>query len=283
LRLPGWHVRGITRNPSSPAAQALIAEGAEVVKADLDDKRSLFGPFEGANVIFSNTDFFAPFFAALGSGDPSPATTASNSEVTHGVNIAEAAAQPLVLKTLEHFIYSSLSDAEKWSGGKINDVYHFNCKAETIRQMESRFPEVTAKMSTLQMGHYVTNWKHHPSIAPQKQADGSFVVEKPSSTKEVIPFVFPQKDTGVFVHALVEMPPGKCLQGVSEYMTWPEWTKLWGDILGVTAVYQEIGEEEFMVGAPDLMRKEIWAGFRYAADFGYTGGDPDVLSVGQVS
>jgi uncharacterized protein YbjT (DUF2867 family) len=168
LRLPGWHVQGITRNSSSPAAQALIAKGAEVVKADLDDKHSLFGPSEGANVIFSNTDFFAPFYTALGSGDPSPATVASNSEVTHGVNIAEAAAQPLVLETLERFIYLSLSDAQKWSCGNINSVYHFNCKAETIRQMESRFPDVTAKMSTLQMVHYVTNWKHRISIASQK-------------------------------------------------------------------------------------------------------------------
>jgi hypothetical protein len=108
-------------------------------------------------------------------------------------------------------------------------------------------------------------------------------VEKPSSTEELIPFVFPHKDTGAFVHVLAEMTPEKCLQGVSEYMTWSEWTKLWEDTLGVTAVYKEVGKEEFMVGASDLMRKEIWAGFRYAAEFGYTGGDPDVLGVDQVN
>ncbi|KAF2002615.1 NAD(P)-binding protein [Amniculicola lignicola CBS 123094] len=281
LSLPGWKVRGISRNASSPAAQALTAKGVEIIEADVNDKASLFAPFEGANVIFSNTDFFAPFFAALG-GESDPAIVAFDIEVAQGLNIAEAASQPVVLQTLEHFIYSSLSDAKKWSGGKFTDVYHFDSKAETIRQMESRFPKLATKMSFLQVGHYITNWKHHPTLGPQKQSDGSFLVARHSSVDEVTPFVVANKDTGPFVHALVEMPPGKSVHCVSEYMTWPEWTALWGEVLGVKAVYKQIGESECLLGAPEPMRKELWAAFAYTAEFGYTGGDPDVLSADQL-
>ena len=53
-----YRVRGITRNPDSPAAQKLAAQGIEVVKADLDDVDSLIKAFEGANVIFSVTNYW---------------------------------------------------------------------------------------------------------------------------------------------------------------------------------------------------------------------------------
>jgi hypothetical protein len=47
--------------------------------------------------------------------------------------------------------------------------------------------------------------------------------------------VVPQRDTGPFVKALVDVPPGKDLLVVSQNMTSPEWMTLWGDILGVKA------------------------------------------------
>jgi hypothetical protein len=50
----------------------------------------------------------------------------------------------------------------------------------------------------------------------------------------------------------------------------------------VKAVYKEIGEERFLAGAPVLLKDEILPGFKYAAEFGFTGGDPDVLQVYQV-
>jgi uncharacterized protein YbjT (DUF2867 family) len=62
LQDPNYRVRGITRNPASPAAQKLAAQGAEIVKADLDDAKSLEAAFSGANLIFSVTNYWEPFF-----------------------------------------------------------------------------------------------------------------------------------------------------------------------------------------------------------------------------
>lgn len=59
---PNYRIRGITRNPSSPKAKQWEGKGVEIVEADLDDVKSLEKAFEGANLIFSVTDYWEPFF-----------------------------------------------------------------------------------------------------------------------------------------------------------------------------------------------------------------------------
>ncbi|KAF4631244.1 hypothetical protein G7Y89_g6884 [Cudoniella acicularis] len=287
LPLPSWHVRGITRNPSSKAAQALATKGVEIVKGDIDDKDSLIPAFEGANVIFSNTDFFLHLRSALTSpGDDNSGRTpneyAYDREVEQGINISAAAAEPTVLKTLERFVLSSLSDATKWSKEKYTTVYHFDSKAEMIRVTRARFPEIAARMSTVQIGHYVSNWKAFPTMAPRKQADGSFLTLRPVTPDAVIPFVVTQKDTGAFVKALVDLPPGKDLHGVSQFMTWPEWMELWGEILGVKAGFRQVEVDEFFSGVPEPLKRELADAYDYMEEFGYTGGDPDVIAPDQL-
>jgi uncharacterized protein YbjT (DUF2867 family) len=61
LSLSTWHVRCLTRNPSSSAAQTLSGVGAEVVQGDLSDPPSLTRAFDSANAIFANTDFWATY------------------------------------------------------------------------------------------------------------------------------------------------------------------------------------------------------------------------------
>jgi uncharacterized protein YbjT (DUF2867 family) len=62
LKDPNYHVRGLTRNPASPAAQKLALQGVDIVQADLDDAESLIPAFTGAQVIFSVTNYWEPFF-----------------------------------------------------------------------------------------------------------------------------------------------------------------------------------------------------------------------------
>ncbi len=83
-----------------------------------------------------------------------PNKYAFDREVEQGINIAEVAASPTALKTLKRFVLSSLSDARKWSHGKYTYVYHNDANAEIIRTVQTRFPELAAQMSTVQIGHY---------------------------------------------------------------------------------------------------------------------------------
>ncbi|KAI9660352.1 MAG: hypothetical protein M1821_009702 [Bathelium mastoideum] len=286
LHLTQWRVRGITRNPSSPAAQALTAKGVEIVKGDLDDKQTLFPAFDGATAIFSNTDFSGYLQAGLLSKDilqgRSPNKYAFDREVEQGINIAEAAALPNTLKTLERFIFSSLSDARKWSHGKYARVYHFDSKAEIIRTIQTRFSDLAARMSTVQIGSYVRNWQMLPPLVPQKQSDGSFLVQRTSAPEYKVPFAVAHADTGSFVKALVDLPPGKNLLGVSESMSWPEWTRLWGDVLGVKATFKQVSADDFFRDVPGPLRDDLAEGFAYVEEFGHTGGDPEVMTTEQL-
>ena len=154
-----YKLRGITRNTSSPASQALTAKGVEMVSANLDDTASLVQAFEGANAIFTVTDFWHPFY------DPAQRekAAAANKHITvftyeyelqQGKNIFDAAAQ---IPTLGRVIFSSLSDATKWSDGKYPNVYHFISKAHAEEYAKKQHPEVWKKTSVIQVGFYLSN------------------------------------------------------------------------------------------------------------------------------
>ena len=62
LKEPGWKVRALTRDTSSTKSQALAAQGAEVVQANIDTPETLSAAFVGANAIFAVSDFWVQYF-----------------------------------------------------------------------------------------------------------------------------------------------------------------------------------------------------------------------------
>lgn len=59
LRHPDqYHVRCLTRNPSSDKAKALSDQGAELVQADLTVPSTLPEAFQGVWGVFAVTDFY---------------------------------------------------------------------------------------------------------------------------------------------------------------------------------------------------------------------------------
>ena len=156
---PGWKVRGISRDPSK--AQSWTARGVEVVKADLNDTESLIAAFKGANAIFSNTDFWAQFYNPATREILKPGQSINeycyDLELQQGKNVADAAA---TVEGLDRFIISGLCDAKKLSKGKYTGVYHFDSKAKAVEYIREKYPELAAKMSIVQIGSYMSNWKH---------------------------------------------------------------------------------------------------------------------------
>jgi hypothetical protein len=168
LQDPSYRVRGITRNPASPAAQKLAAQGAEIVKADLDDAKSLEAAFSGANLIFSVTNYWEPFFRPDCRQKASEAGIscrkyAYDVEAQQGRNIADSAA--LTVDTLDHngFIASTLSHAGKCSNGRYKELYHFDAKADIFPDyVQEKHPKLAAKMSCLQTGYFTSSYKFAP-------------------------------------------------------------------------------------------------------------------------
>ncbi|QIY76307.1 NmrA/HSCARG family protein [Streptomyces sp. RLB1-33] len=85
----GWRVRALVRDGRTPAAAALAAAGAELVRADLDDRASLDSAVHGAYGVYS-------------------VQSANGNEIAQGRNVADAAAAAGV----QHLVYSSVGGVE---------------------------------------------------------------------------------------------------------------------------------------------------------------------------
>jgi len=90
LMAAGWHVRALSRDRNSPAAQALREAGAEVVQGDNDDRASLKAAMRSIYGVFSIQ--FANY----------------DDEVRQGKNVAEVAKDASV----QHFVYASTGGAQ---------------------------------------------------------------------------------------------------------------------------------------------------------------------------
>lgn len=98
LLADGWHVRALTRDPSSISAGRLAAAGAELASGDLDDPATLEVAAEGAHGIFS--------VQAGALGNPS---VPFEVELRRGRNVAEAARRAEV----SHLVYSSVAGLDR--------------------------------------------------------------------------------------------------------------------------------------------------------------------------
>jgi len=139
----GWQVRALTRDPSSEASKALAAKGVELVKGDLSNKQDVLEALKGAY----------GFFAV------SPMQVWS-SEAEVGKLMVDAAKEAGV----QHFIWSTLPNAEKITGGKI-DVPHFTNKAI----VEDHARQSGLRASFVAAAFYYQNFKN---FFPPKEENG---------------------------------------------------------------------------------------------------------------
>ncbi|MCJ1479474.1 hypothetical protein MMC13_008160 [Lambiella insularis] len=272
----GWTVRGITRNPDK--AQSWVDKGVEVVKADLDDEESLVAAFQGAHAIFVVTDFWAHLSNPATPALLKPGQTINEycyeKELQQGKNSADAAA---TIDGLERFIVSAVCNTKKWSKGKYTGIYHFDSKAEVVEYIQDKHPKLAAKMSVVQIGVYMNNWKM--GLKPTKQADGSYRLAGVGSGKKPLPHFHTSKDTGYVVRAALQTPPGKNILAVGSMLSWADYLKVWCEVNKVPfGGYDEIPIDVFekYIPVPGFGR-ELGEMFLFMDEFGYDGGDPSVV------
>ena len=256
-----------------------------MVQADLDDPATILPAFKGAHAIYSITDFWQ-FYKPANASKLKPGQKmnefAYDCEIQQGKSIAIAAAQ---VETLERFVCSSLSNAKKWSRGIYSCVYHFDSKAAIVEYIHDNLPALAKKMSVIQIGLYATHWQGLPFAAPQKQPDGTFVLSLSADPDKPMPMLDSRRDTGHFVRALVQLPPGKNLLAYGSMISWSAYMALWAKTLGLPGgSYRQLTTEEVIevAGDPDLGR-EVAEGWKYQGEFGYDGGDPSVVHPKDVS
>jgi uncharacterized protein YbjT (DUF2867 family) len=164
-------VRAVTRDPGSDRAKALGAQGAEVVKADLDDPASVQRAFTGAYGAYCLTNFWEHFSA--------------EKETAQAKTMAEAAAAG----GIQHAIWSTFEDTRQHMAledrrmptlqGKYK-VPHFDAKAEANKF----FTDLGVPTTFLLTSGY---WENLIAFGwgPQKGPDGKLYVLFPIGEKKI--------------------------------------------------------------------------------------------------
>ncbi|EOO02418.1 putative -like family protein [Phaeoacremonium minimum UCRPA7] len=278
LKTPGWRVRGVTRNPSSAAAKEWEAKGVEIVPGDLNNTESLAEAFQGADAIFGVTDFWTSF------KDPASQTKKKADqnilqycfevERQQGINLADAAA---TVPNLSRFVLSSMADANKWSKGKFNELYHMDSKAQAADYAKS-LPALKSKFSQVQAPiYYNLLWEWGLPTTPKRQADGTYRIQGVGPADAPIPFGDVRKDFGYLVKAAVEGEPDLNIFAVGEELSWNQYLKTWCESQNVPfGGYDEVAYDDFTVILPGGLGHEFGQNVLFAIEFGYDGSDPSV-------
>ena len=146
-----FKIRGVTRSVDSPAALALQGKGVEMVSGNVKEPSSLSQAFDGADAAFVVVNFWDPEIGK------------KEGELTNA--IFDQAKKSRV----KHVIFSSLANADKVSGGKIN-VPHFTLKAQSWEYLQTLGIEA---VTCVEPAAYYSNW--FTFFKPTEAEDGFLV------------------------------------------------------------------------------------------------------------
>ncbi|KAL1681154.1 hypothetical protein EV122DRAFT_288197 [Schizophyllum commune] len=249
-------VRAVTRDVSKPSAKALVAKGAEVVSANLDDKESLRTAIKGSYGVFAVTNFWEYI-----DGDR---------EIAQGKNIADVCKE----ENVQHTIWSSVLNVTKLSKGVLSKVAHFDSKAT----IEEYFRDLGIPATYFLAGFYMSNF---PGQMLSASPDGKWTLALPMPDDAPIPLFAAELDTGKFVKAIFlkrEETLGKRVYGATAYTTPIQIVDGFKKVFGKDAVYKrQTGEEHKATlagyGYPEAIQEELLQNMRLVYEFGYYGGD----------
>ncbi len=236
-------VRALTRNPDAEIAKEFASYGAEVVKADVDDRDSMRNAFEGAYGAFCVTFFWAHF---------SP-----EREMAEARMMAELAKE----KSLRHVIWSTLEDTRKWvplSGNRMPTlqgkykVPHLDGKGES----DAYFRELGVPTTFLLTSFYWDNFINF-GMGPQRGPDGKLAITMPMGDKK-LPCIAAE-DIGKCSYGIFKKGDetlGKTIGISGEHLTGGEMAAEFSRALGQEVLYNSISPEVFrglgFPGADDL-------------------------------
>jgi uncharacterized protein YbjT (DUF2867 family) len=246
-----YKVRGITRDPSKPAAQALQEKGVEVMEGDADDKDSLKQVMKGAHTVFG--------FTATVYDDQT-----KSREIAQGKALADAA----VVAGVQYFIYSSLPHVGKISGGKYQHVEQFDSKAE----VEEYIRTLPIKSAFFEPGSFMQNFGG--MMAPHPIGDGTYTISNVVTPQTQLPLIEAAADTGKYVAAILAEPEkyeGKVLSAATKLYSFEDIVQTISKVTGKTVKYNQLPESAFRGFLPPAAADSLIEMLFYFQDFGYYG------------
>ncbi|NXI61984.1 NMRL1 protein, partial [Anseranas semipalmata] len=234
-------VRAVTRSPRKKEAARLRQRGAEVVKADQDDERTLELALAGAYGAFVVTDFWEH--------------CSKEKEIVQGKRLADLSKR----LGLRHVVYSGLENVKQLTGGCL-EVPHFDGKGV----VEEYFQAVGVPTTTIRLPCYFENFLSvfKPERAPQGDA---FVLALPMGDTPMDGMAV--EDVGPVVLSLLKSPEeyiGRVIGLSTGKLTVAEYAAAFSQQTGRTVEASKISPEEYeKLGFPGA--KELAAMFRFYA------------------
>ncbi|KAL5341026.1 nmrA family transcriptional regulator [Aspergillus crustosus] len=261
-----FHVKAVTRDTSKPAAIALAELGAEIIKADMEDKDSLRVALRDAYGVFlvtlmQNFDY--------------------EKETTTGFNVADIAKETGV----KHLVWSSLPYISKISKGKYPGVVHFDGKAVVDEHIRS----LGVPHTIIHVGTYINFLLG--SFAPVSTDPPAYALSfpKPASLDTELPLIDAAADVGKFVKAIFLKPEvslGQQYNGAYKFITIRDFVET-VKAHGVDVKFQTVEKEEFKaglaaVGLPEFFQEDVAQVLQFAGDHGFRVASGEVEKIQQL-
>ena len=229
LLAAGHKIRALTRNPDSPAAQALAAKGAEVVKGDYEDEASVKAALAGAWGAFAVQNTWE---------------AGVEGEERQGKRFAELAKEAGV----QHFVYTSVASAHRNTG-----IPHFDNKfrvEETVRGLG--FPSFTIVRPVYFMENITSPW-----VLPGLQEGNLAVALEPGTSVQMISV----KDIGEYGRWAFENHEalnGRALDIAGDSTTMPDAAKTIADAAGRPIQFYKVPIEDVRSFSDDFAIMLEW-------------------------
>ncbi|KAL2810058.1 nmrA family transcriptional regulator [Aspergillus granulosus] len=249
-----FHVRAVTRNPSKAAAVALAGLGAELVKAEMEDKDSIRAALKDAYGVFLVTNMVEHM-------DPT-------AETRQGKNVADICKETGV----KHLIWSSLPHISKISNGKYTAALHFDGKAyvdEHIRALG--IPHTIVRLGTY------TNFIIE-SLVPLSDNPPSYGLffPNPMSEDSELPLIDPAADVGKFVKAILKTPEEALGREFNLGERYYSIAEIIGIVKknGIDVTFNALPQEIFKAGlaekgAPEFFREGLVQIIQFGVEYGF--------------
>jgi len=212
LREKGFAVRALTRDPNKQSARALVGQGTEVVRGDLNDPASLTRAMEGVHGVFSlQTPYEGP-----------------DVEVRQGIAVVDAAAR----SRITNFIYSSVGSADRKTG-----VPHFDSKF----RIEEHLRGSGLRYTILRPVFFMENWMGF------KQRIEQGLIQLPLSPDTRLQMIAVD-DIGVFATMAFERPghwQGRAVDLAGDELSMTELAQAFGRMTGREVRYEQMPWNEF--------------------------------------
>jgi uncharacterized protein YbjT (DUF2867 family) len=248
-----YKLRGVTRDASKPAAEALRDRGVEMVSAQLNDPESVTKAVQGSAVVFGVTNFWDKM--------------SYDNEVEQGKNIVDAAKAAGV----ERLIWSTLIHVTNTTKGKIPTVRHFDSKAVVDQYAREQGVPTSFFLPGTFMSFMLTSFR--------KNEQGVYSLALPLGADDAkFPAFDAARDSGLFVAAILlhgKSTIGSRVLGTSGFLSPNDLVRGFSEATGLKAEFNQIPLETFRQMLPPSSAEELTGNFQLIESPGYYAGEPE--------